>query len=131
MDASNIIALGLGGLGFTISIYGLFITPKINLKTKRLKKRLEYRFELFQKMLELWEFANQPGKEHNIEPLMLDINKLIQLYGYNSEIDSFKELVNFYNYCVQNQNETNKQKLKKKFSDFFQLLLIHIEKKLF
>jgi hypothetical protein len=119
MDASNIIALALGGTGFIISIVGFVLTPILNLKSKRLEKRLEYRFQLFQKILELWEFTNQPAKEHNIKPLMSEINKLIQLYGYNSEIKSFKELVNFYNYHVQNQNETNRQKLTAKFGDFF------------
>ena len=119
MDASNIIALALGGTGFIISIVGFVVTPILNLKSKRLEKRLEYRFQLFQKILELWEFTNQPAKEHDVKPLLLEINKLIQLYGYNTEIKSFKELVNFYNYFAQNQNETNRQKLTTKFGDFF------------
>ncbi len=80
MDASNIIALALGGIGFIISIVGFIVSPILNLKSKRLEKRLEYRFELFQKILELWEFSHQPAKEHDIKPLLLDINKLIQLY---------------------------------------------------
>lgn len=119
MDASNIIALALGGTGFIISIVGFVVTPILNLKSKRLEKRLEYRFQLFQKILELWEFTHQTAKEHDIKPLLLEINKLIQLYGYNSEIKSFNELVNFYNYYAQNQNETNRQKLTTKFGDFF------------
>lgn len=119
MDNSNIIALALGGTGFIISIVGFVVTPILNLKSKRLEKRLEYRFQLFQKILELWEFTNQPAKEHDIKPLLLEINKLIQLYGYNSEIKSFKELVNSYNYYAQNQNETDRQKLTTKFGDFF------------
>jgi hypothetical protein len=119
MDNSNIIALALGGTGFIISIVGFVVTPILNLKSKRLEKRLEYRFQLFQKILELWEFTNHPAKEHDIKPLLLEINKLIQLYGYNSEIKSFKELVDFYNYYAQNQNETDRQKLTTKFGDFF------------
>jgi hypothetical protein len=109
----------LGGTGFIISIVGFVVTPILNLKSKRLEKRLEYRFQLFQKILELWEFTNRPAKEHDIKPLLFEINKLIQLYGYNSEIKSFKELVNFYNYYAQNQNETDRQKLTTKFNDFF------------
>lgn len=75
MDTSNIIALALGSVGFTISIVSLLITPNLNLKSKRLEKRLEYRFQLFQKILELWELSNQSANEHNIKPLMTDINK--------------------------------------------------------
>lgn len=121
MDTSNIIAITLGGLGFIISIVGLVVTPIINLKSKRLEKRLEYRFQLFQKILELWEYSHQSAKEHDMKPLLQDINKLIQLYGYNSEIKSFKELGSFYNYYVQNQNEANRQKLIAKFGDFFSI----------
>jgi len=121
MDASNIIALALGGIGFIISIVGFIVSPILNLKSKRLEKRLEYRFELFQKILELWEFSHQPAKEHDIKPLLLDINKLIQLYGYNSEIKSFRELMNFYNNYVQNQNEPNRQKLIEKLAGFFSI----------
>ena len=85
MDTSDIIALVLGGTGFIISIISIVLTPRLSLKSKRLEKRLEYRFELFQKILELWEFTNRPLKEHDVKPLLTDINKLIQLYGYNSE----------------------------------------------
>lgn len=119
MDNSNIIALALGGTGFIISIVGLVVTPILNLKSKRLEKRLEYRFQLFQKILELWEFTNRPAKEHDIKPSLFEINKLIQLYGYSSEIKSFKELVDVYNYYAQTQNETDRQKLTTKFNDFF------------
>lgn len=119
MDNSNIIALTLGGTGFIISIVGFVVTPILNLKSKRLEKRLEYRFQLFQKILELWEFTNCPAKEHDIRPLLSEINTLIQLYGYNSEIKSFKELVNLYNYYAQNQNDTDKQNLTLKFHAFF------------
>lgn len=119
MEAPNIIAIALGGMGFIISIVGFILTPILNLESKWLEKRLEYRFQLFQKILELWEFTHQPVKEHDIKPFLLDINKLLQLYGYNSEIKSFNELTNFYNYYTQNQNETNKLELKTKFGDFF------------
>jgi hypothetical protein len=119
MDNSNIIALALGGTGFIISIVGFVVTPILNLKSKRLEKRLEYRFQLFQKILELWEFTHQPAKEHDVKPLLSEVNKLIQLYGYGSEIKSFKELGNSYNYYIQNLNETNRQKLTTKFEEFF------------
>jgi hypothetical protein len=121
MENSNIIALILGGIGFIISIISLVFSPRIALKSKRLEKRLEYRFELFQKILELWEFTNQSAKEHDVRPLLTEINKLIQLYGYNSEINSFKELVSFYNYYAENQGEDNRQKLITKFNSFFSI----------
>ncbi len=121
METSNIIALVLGGVGFIVSIISFVITPRLTLKSKQLEKRLEYRFELFQKILALWEFTNRPAKEHDVRPLLTEINKLIQLYGYNSEIKSFRELVDSYNYYAQNHNEINKQKLHAKFSDFFSI----------
>lgn len=119
MDVSNIIALVLGGLGFIISIIGYILTPILNLRSKKLEKRLEYRFILFQKILELWELTNKVSGDQDIKPLMSDINKLIQLYGYQSEIKLFNEVVEIYNYCVQNQTETSMQQLKVKFSVFF------------
>jgi hypothetical protein len=121
MDTSNIIAIVLGGLGFIISIVGFVLTPMLNLKSKRLEKRLEYRFMLFQKVLELWESThNDPNLSRDgYTILMKEINKLIQLYGYNSEIKSFKEVVNSYNNLATEHNEINRQKLIKKFDDFF------------
>ena len=119
METSNIVALVLGGISFIISIVGFVLTPILNLKSKRLEKRLEYRFELFQKILALWEYTNQPAKGHDVRPLLIEINKLIQLYGYNSEIKLFRELVNSYNYYAKTQNETDRQKLTTEFSDFF------------
>lgn len=120
MDTSNIIALVLGGIGFIISIINFVLTPMLNLKSKR----LEYRFELFQKILELWEYTNRktpPNNDKELIKIMTEINKLIQLYGYNSEIKSFKELGDLYNYYVHNQDETNRQKLMAKFSEFFSI----------
>ncbi|RUA15990.1 MAG: hypothetical protein DSY83_06500 [Flavobacteriia bacterium] len=121
MDNSNIIALALGGIGFIISIVGFVVTPILNLKSKRLEKRLEYRFQLFQKILELWELTNSPAQEHDIKPLLFEINKLIQLYGYNLEIKVFKEVVKCYNKLAEEQNEGNRQKLLSKFNDFFSI----------
>jgi hypothetical protein len=120
METSNIIALTLGGLGFIISIVGFVITPILNLKSKRLEKRLEYRFELFQKILNLWEFTHDknPSDKNAFEPLMRDINKFIQLYGYDKEIKSFKEATNSYNVFVAEQNESNRQKFISSFNDF-------------
>ncbi|MHA3789277.1 hypothetical protein ACX0HA_13795 [Flavobacterium hauense] len=119
MDTSDKVALLLGGIGFIISIINFVITPIINLKSKRLEKRLDYRFQLFEKILELWETTNQPVGKQNIEPLLIEINKSIQLYGYNSEIKHFNKLVAFYNYYAQNQNDDNLKKLKIKLSEFF------------
>lgn len=119
METSNIVALVLGGISFIISIVGFVLTPILNLKSKRLEKRLDYRFELFQKILAFWEYTHQPVKKHDIRPLLTEINKLIQLYGYNSEIKSFKELVNSYNYYAKTQDETDRQVLTAKINDFF------------
>lgn len=123
MDTSNIIALALGGIGFIISIVGLVITPMLNLKSKRLEKRLDYRFELFQKVLELWELSHKKEPTNQIQfiSLMEEVNKLIQLYGYNSEIKAFKIVTNHYNNWTKNQNEVNKQELNSKFSNFFSI----------
>ncbi len=120
MDISNIVALVLGGIGFIISIVSFVLTPTITLKSKRLEKRLDYRFQLFEKIIELWElFDNQSTRGGNFAPLMADINKLIQLYGYKSEIKLFKEVVDFYNSYNQNKNDENSERLKAKFSNFF------------
>jgi len=123
MDTSNIIALVLGGTGFIISIISLVFTPRLTLKSKRLEKRLEYRFELFQKILELWEYShnNQSSNQNGFEPLMKEVNKFIQLYGYDSEIKSFKEVANSYNNLAKEQNEKNRQILISKFNDFLSI----------
>ena len=120
MEASNIIALVLGGISFIISIVGFVLTPILNLKSKRLEKRLEYRFELFQKILELWEYAHykQPFNIKEFDLLMREINKLIQLYGYDAEIKSFKEVVRHYNILAQENSEINRQTLLSKYNDF-------------
>lgn len=122
METSNIIALALGGISFIISVIGFVITPILNLKSKRLEKRLEYRFELFQKILELWEYTHRKEQANNeFIKIMLEINKLIQLYGYNSEIKSFKELGDSYNKYIDNQNEISDKNLKTSLSDFFSI----------
>ena len=64
METSNIIALILGGLGFIISIINLVLTPILNLKSKKLEKRLEYRFMLFSEILELWEFTHKKENQN-------------------------------------------------------------------
>ena len=123
MDTSNIIALVLGGAGFIISIISLILTPRLSLKSKRLEKRLEYRFELFQKVLELWEHThnNHFSNQNGFEPLMKEVNKFIQLYGYDSEVKSFKEVVNSYNKLAKEKNEGNRQLLISRFNDFLSL----------
>ncbi len=120
MEASNIIALILGGIGFVISIIGLIVSPALNLKSKRLEKRLENRFQLFHKILELWECSHKEKIEDKEFKLLLkDINKFIQLYGYNSEIKLFKRVVKDYNHLVENHTEENRQKLIETFNKFF------------
>lgn len=123
MDSSNIIALVLGGTGFIISIISLVLTPRLTLKSKRLEKRLEYRFELFQKILELWEHThnNQSSNQKGIEPLMKEVNKFIQLYGYDSEIKSFREVVNSYNNLAKEQDEKNREIFISKFNNFLSI----------
>ncbi len=125
MDTSNIVALVLGGIGFIISIINFFLTPILNLKSKRLEKRLEYRFALFQKILELWECTNesQLHQQKNFIPLMSEVNKFIQLYGHNSEIKLFKEFGKAYKDYTTEQDEIKKLKLNElaiqKGNDFF------------
>lgn len=120
METSNIIALILGGVGFIISVISLVVSPTLNLKSKRLEKRLEYRFLMFQKILELWESTNKDRVEENeVKFLLKDINKLTQLYGYNQEIKLFREVVNDYNYLAENQTEESRQKLIKTLNIFF------------
>jgi uncharacterized membrane protein YgaE (UPF0421/DUF939 family) len=123
MEASNIIALALGGISFIISIVGFVLTPILNLKSKRLEKRLEYRFELFQKILELWELTHDKitPTQNELEPLLREVNKLIQLYGYNSEINSFKEVVKYYNFYGEERTEINRQKMILKFNNFLSI----------
>jgi len=127
MDTSNIIALALGGIGFIISVIGFVVTPILNLKSKRLEKRLEYRFQLFQKILELWDCTHQSQayQQKNFKPLMGEVNKLIQLYGCNSEIKSFKEFGNAISDINSAQDENTKQELTsiaiQKGNDFFSI----------
>jgi len=123
MDTSNIIALVLGGTGFIISIISLVLAPRLALKSKRLEKRMEYRFELYQKILVFWEFThnNQISNQNGFEPLMKEVNKFIQLYGLESEIKSFTEVVNSYNSLVQKFDETNKQIFETKCNDFLKI----------
>lgn len=120
MEASNIIALILGGIGFVISIISIIISPALNLKSRRLEKRLEYRFQLFQKILQLWESTHKFTLEDNeFKVLLLEVNKLMQLYGYNSEIKLFNNVVEDYNNLAKNDTEDNKKRLISTFNTFF------------
>ena len=120
MDTTDIIAIVLGGTGFLISIIGLILAPLLNLKSKRLEKRLEYRFQLFQKILELWELTHKnKSLNKTAEPLMLEINKLIQLYGYNKEIELFRNVIDSYNEYGKEHTDIKKQELISKFNSFF------------
>lgn len=120
MDTSNIIAVVLGGTGFIISIIGLVISPLLNLKSKRLEKKLEYRFQLFEKVLELWEFTNNKSLNKNYEPLLLEVNKFIQLYGHNSEIKLFRSVIDSFNQYAKDKTDIKQQELTSKFNDFFE-----------
>jgi hypothetical protein len=120
MDSSDIIAIILGGAGFIISIIGLIVTPLLNLKSKRLEKRLEYRFQLFKKVLELWEFTHKNQYlDKTAEPIFAEINKLIQLYGYNTEIKLFRKVINSFNQYGKEQTEINRNELITNFNHFF------------
>ncbi len=121
METSNIIALFLGGIGFIISIVGFVVTPVINLRSKRLEKRLEYRFQLFQRILELWELTHKTSAlDKSSEPLIFEINKLIQLYGYSSEIKLFREVIDSYNQYGREQTDSKRRALVLKFNSFFE-----------
>ena len=121
MDTSNIIAIALGGTGFIISIIGLVVSPLLNLKSKRLEKRLEYRFQLYRKILDLWELTHKNSSfDKTAEPVMLEINKLIQLYGYNQEIKLFRDVIDSYNEYAGDQTELKRQELISNFNNFFE-----------
>jgi len=121
LDTSNIIAIALGGTGFIISIIGLVVSPLLNLKSKRLEKRLEYRFQLYRKILDLWELTHKNSSfDKTAEPVMLEINKLIQLYGYNQEIKLFRDVIDSYNEYAGDQTELKRQELISNFNNFFE-----------
>ena len=69
MNTSNIIELVLGGTGFIISIISLVLRAILTLKSKRLEKRIGYRFELYQKISAFWEFThnNQTSNHYGTE----------------------------------------------------------------
>ena len=121
METSDIIALVLGATGFTISIIGYVVTPLINLKSKRLEKRLEHRFQLFDRIIEMWEFTYNDNSSNpsKLIPHLLEINKKIQLYGHPSEIITFKKVVDSYNRLAADYTEENKKKLISDFNHFF------------
>ena len=123
MDTSNIVALILGGVGFIISLIGFILTPVLNLRSKKLEKRLEYRFMLFQKILELWESTHesQDSNQNVFGPLMKEVNKNVQIYGYNSEIESFKKVVSSYNNLAIEQSETSRQKFEENLNYFLSI----------
>lgn len=115
MDISNIVALALGGVGFIISIIGLIVTPMLNLKSRQLEERLKYRFLLFQKVLELQEFTTKNGIENQngFNPLMQEVNRLTQLYGYKAETKSFQEVIKSYKNLaeeINNKTGVNREK---------------------
>lgn len=121
LETPDIIALFLGTTGFVISLIGLVLTPMLNIKSKRLEKRLEYRFLLFQKILELWEYTHkQKWMSNTVDPILFEINKLIQLYGYNHEIRLFREVIDLYNQYTASSSEENRNSLVLKFNSFFE-----------
>lgn len=111
MDTSNIVALVLGGIGFIISIIGLIVTPKLNLKSKQLEERLKYRFILFEKILELQQFTqkNSISNQADFNSLMQEVNKLTQLYGYTDETKSFQKVIKSYKELAKEINEVKKE----------------------
>ena len=120
MEMSNIIALALGGIGFLISIVGLTIRPHLDLKSKVLEKKFEYRSKLFHKILDM-RLVNEKLGSDEFRSLMLEVGILIQLYGYDEEIKSFNESFDCYNCYAKEKNEDNIQKLNRKFTDFYTL----------
>ena len=121
MGASDIIAIVLGATGFIISIIGYVVTPLINLKSKRLEKRLEHRSQLFDRILEMWEFTYNDNSSNpsKLIPHLLEINKKIQRYGHPSEIIIFRKVVDSYNRLAADNTDENKYKLMSDFNHFF------------
>jgi hypothetical protein len=50
---------------------------------------------------------------------MLEVNKVIQLYGYSKEIEDFNKVVECYNGYVREQSEKNKSRIYKQLDEFF------------
>ncbi len=132
MQISDIIAITLGSTGFIISIVTFILSPALSLRAKRLEKRLEYRFQLFQKVFELWEFTHSQtaSKKPNIEGLLKELNKLIQLYGYPPEVNSFDEVVKSYNHYAMFHSEENRAEMIKKFNRFLSIAFATYRKEL-
>lgn len=132
MDASNIIALVLGGIGFISSIIGIIVMPMINLKSKRLEERLKCRFILFQKILELQQFTTTStiNNQKEFHRLMAEVSRFSQLYGYESELTLFQEVVESYHKFAEETNNPAginreerlteaRRKLESAFNNFF------------
>lgn len=143
MDTSNVIALVLGGTSLIISVIGFIIAPTINLKSKRLEVRLQLRLFLFDKVFVLQQLIVKDfdGSLKEITDLIFEINKLVQLYGYKEEIQSFKDLKmaseafgTENNKDISNRNskllEKSKLNLKNKFESFFDTLLTAYRKEI-
>jgi hypothetical protein len=119
MEITDIIAMCLGGIGFIISIIGYVITPMLNLKSTRLQKRLEFRFILFEKIIQLWELTHFSNlSDPNFEVLIIEINKLIKLYGYNEEISLFNNFTISYNEYAKDQSRINEKDFTDAFNNF-------------
>jgi hypothetical protein len=123
VTAENIIALVFGVLGFVVSIVGFVVSPIVSLRARALEKRLEYRFNLFQNILGLWEHIQltKSADGGEFDKIMFDINRTIQLYGHVTEIVAFRNLVNAYNAHGISRDELTRKELFAKFEEFFSL----------
>lgn len=118
---SNIISISLGGLSLLISIINIYLIPFNSLNSKKFEKRLEFRFEYFQKVIELWEISNEKiFSKDKFELKMTELNKLVRLYGYKNEIQSFIDIINCYNTDFES-NQYKIEKVQEKLSIFFKI----------
>lgn len=120
MGPTDIIAVVLGGFGFVLSIIGYVVTPYINLKTKKMERRLESRLQLFNAILEFWKYTHSKNdQKKDVSSHFEKINTLIQLYGYSREIKLFLKMVDYYNIFVGSKESCDDIAFKKQVEGFF------------
>lgn len=68
--------------------------------------------------MELWEHTH---KNNDIDQhLMFEINKDIQLYGYNTEVKLFRNAVYSYNQYIKERTDIKRKEMFQKFNKFFE-----------
>lgn len=123
MDISNVVALVLGVAGFTISIVSFVLTPYINLRTTKLKKKYEYRLELLNKVIYYSEITHSCSiADEQYKEAIFDVNRLIQLYGYKDELIVFNRFKEQYNRYAKNPNKANGERYQDEMNKFLKLM---------